>query len=353
MMEIAKLDPHEMISSVKSQYDNVAISIESHTAGESTSLYIGGIGALEGETVREKCDYLYKHYKERILHLGSREPRGRGEMVNTLLIPPVSKTSLFSIIYFTIDGFLQLCGHGTIGTIECLIKTGTIKPDGRKDIPIPLDTASGQIIPVAHMSDDGEVESVSVTMVPAFVYKQASVSVESIGTFDVHIVNIGTFFVMVEAEIVGLDLDNATKSELVAKGLAIRKAINEQIEISHPAHPGVNRVDMTQFYSTYKDDRLKGRSAIVYGVDRLDSSPCGSGTSAKMALLHYKGELKIGEVYTNYGPAGVPFKAKVVRETKLGDQMAVIPEITGKAYVVGIRHHLLDPSDPFQDGVQL
>jgi proline racemase len=164
---------------------------------------------------------------------------------------------------------------------------------------------------------------------------------------------VGGFFAMVSSDQMGLALTPENAGRLIELGMAIIEAANDQLTVRHPTRPEVSTVDVTEFYELSDHRSRRGVSAVVYGESHIDRSPCGTGTSAKMTLLHHRGHLSLGETYVNVGILGTTFEGQLVAETTVGDLPAVVPEVRGSAQVTGVHQFVLDPRDPFPLGFLL
>jgi proline racemase len=191
-------------------------------------------------------------------------------------------------------------------------------------------------------------------MVPSFVYRDGeTLELTETGPLSVETVCVGGFFAMVSSDQIGLSLDPANGPRLIELGMAITGAANRQLTVRHPARPEVKSVDVTEFYDPSGEDEGRGRSVVVYGEKHMDRSPCGTGTAAKMTLLHHRGRLKLNETFVNTSPLGTTFEGRLVEETRIGRQDAVVAEIRGQAHITGMHEFVLDPLDPFPKGFLL
>jgi proline racemase len=324
------------------------ITIDSHTAGEMTRLIVGGVDPVPGETMADKLAYLKNHQDDVRLRL-TREPRGHHGVLAALVTEPVTEGAGFGLIYMDGRRYPYLCGHATIGAVTTLIETGALKAEEPETI-ITIDTPSGPMTASAAVQD-GRVASVAIRMAPSFIYgDEQPLEVPGLGRIPVHLVCVGGFFAMVPADAVGLTLTPNNAPRLIDLGMAIIDAANDQLTVRHPERPEVTTVDVTEFYAPDGDDRRKGRGAVIYGESHIDRSPCGTGTAAKLTLLHSQGKLKPGEIYENRSPLDTVFQARIVEETPVGDLPGVIVEIRGSAHITGVHTFIMDPEDPFPKG---
>lgn len=324
------------------------ITIDSHTAGEPTRLIVGGVPPLPGDTIADKRRAFIEKWDHVRLQL-TREPRGHRDMLAALVTAPTTEGADFGLIYMDARRYPYLCGHATIGAVTTLIEAGAL-PVSEPETHVIVDTPSGPMDTVAHIVD-GQVASVAMQAVPSFVYgENLSLDVPDLGQIRVDTVCVGGFFAMVSADEIGLRLEPKNADRLIELGMAIIDAANEQLTVRHPTRPEVSTVDVTEFYESSADRSGRGMSAVVYGESHMDRSPCGTGTSAKMTLLHHRGLLGLDEPFINAGVLGTTFEGRLIAETKVGDLPAVVPEVRGSAQVTGVHQFVLDQRDPFPQG---
>ncbi len=334
------------------RYPNRFLTIDSHTQGEPTRLLIGGIDALPGKTIIEKRDFFASRYDHLRLLL-TQEPRGHRDMFAAVVTEPVSRQAHFGLIYMDAKRYPYLCGHATIGAVTTLIETGAIAADNG-DMIITVDTPSGPLQAHTRVAD-GRVLSVGIDMVPSFVFKtDCPVEVAGYGRINIDLVCVGGYFAMVSAASIGIDLIAENNPELITLGMAVIDAANRQLQVYHPERPEVKSVDVAEFYvENPADESRTGRSVVVYGESHMDRSPCGTGTTAKMTLLHHTGKLSIGDTYRNTGPLRTIFEGGISRELTIGEFDGIIAQISGSATITGLHQFVLDPDDPFQNGFLL
>jgi proline racemase len=327
------------------------VSLDSHTAGESTRLIVGGTGPIPGETMKAKRRYIMENLDHVRVRL-TREPRGHRGIFAAIVTEPVTEKADFGLVYMDARRYPFLCGHATIGAVSTLLETGALEC-GESEATVLVDTPSGPMQTSARIKD-GLVESVGIKMVPSFVYEEnKALEVPDLGEFIVDTVCVGGFFVMVSADQIGMDLVPENSPELIHLGMTVIEAANQQLEVRHPTRSEVNTVDVVEFYDSSNHFRRRGKNAVVYGEAHMDRSPCGTGTAAKMTLLHRQGLLDINQTFINTGPLGSIFEGRVVEETEIGGLPGVVAEIRGSAYITGFHEFVLDPRDPFPGGFLL
>lgn len=323
-------------------------TIDSHTAGEPTRLIISHGDAIPGSTMKDKLFYHREHLDSVRLQL-TREPRGSRAIMAAHLTEPVTPGADFGLIYMDARRYPYLCGHATIGAVATLIEIGAIQVP-EPDAKVIVDTPSGPMETWATVRD-GKVESVAIQMVPSFVYQENQpLEVPNLGRVLVDTVCVGGFFVMVSSEQTGMALIPENNSKLIRLGMELIDLANQQLTVRHPARPEVATVDVTEFYDPSAHSEQKGISAVIYGESHMDASPCGTGTAAKMTLLHHRGELEAGEPFLNSGPLGTTFQGRIISQTQVGGLDAVVTEIRGSAHITGFHEFVTDPRDPFPKG---
>ncbi len=327
------------------------ITIDSHTAGEPTRLIVGGVPPIPGQTVADKRLYLIREWDHIRLQL-TREPRGHRDMIAALVTEPVSEGADFGLIYMDARRYPYLCGHATIGAVTTLIEARAVEAVEPETL-VTIDTPSGPATATAHVQG-GRVESVTIQLAPSFVYgEHQPLDVPGLGRIEVDTVCVGGFFAMVSADQIGLELKPENSKRLIELGMTIIDEANAQLTVRHPTRPEVTTVDVTEFYTAGSADDNhgpKGSSAVIYGASHIDRSPCGTGTSAKMALLHHRGQLALNRTYVNTGILGTTFEGRLVAETMVGDLPAVVPQVRGSAHITGVHRFAVTPDDPFPEG---
>lgn len=324
-------------------------TVDSHTAGEPTRVVTGGIPHLPGKTMVEKMTYMKKEL-DTVRTILMREPRGHRDMFGAVLTEPVTPGADIGVLFINAGGYLNMCGHGSIGCVTVALKTG-ILPITEPLTEVVLDTPSGLVRTRAYI-EKGRVTRVSMVNVPSFVMeKDRPIDVPGLGTVAVDIVYGGNIFALVPAEIIGVTICGEKASELVDKGMRIKAAVNDQVKVTHPEKPHLNTVDLVEIYE--KRSRLHGLNAVVFGDGALDRSPCGTGTSAKLAFLHARGDIKTGEDYIQESPIGTTMQGRILEETEVSGIPAVLPEVSARAFITSFAGFVVDPDDPMKDGFLL
>ena len=327
-------------------------AVDSHTEGMPTRVIVGGAGVFPGATMAERRTWFMEHNDE-LRQLLMFEPRGHSSMSGAILQPPTRPDADWGVLYIEVSGCLPMCGHGTIGVATVLVETGMVEV--REPVTtIRLDTPAGLVIAEVLVAD-GHAEQVTITNVPSFSERiGASVEVPGLGTVDYDLAFGGNFYAVVELEKLGIEFreDRSNQGELLQAGLDIMAAINAADE---PVHP--ERADIRGCHHVYLQapgsTAERSRHAMAIHPGWFDRSPCGTGTSARMAQLHARGELPLNQDFINESYIGSRFIGRLIEETEVAGKPAVIPTITGRAWVTGTAQYFLDPSDPFQKGFLL
>ncbi|MHA6693313.1 proline racemase family protein [Homoserinimonas sp. A520] len=324
-------------------------AVDSHTEGMPTRVITGGVGVIPGATMNEKRLYFMEHLDDIRLFLMN-EPRGHAAMSGAILQAPTRDDCDWGVVYIEVSGCLPMCGHGTIGVATVLVETGMV-PVVEPVTTIRLDTPAGLVIARVAVSD-GHADSVTIENVPSYsVRLDDTVDVPGYGTIPYSLAFGGNFYAMVDLDAVGLDFDRDNQQEILAAGLAIMEAINTTNPPQHPEIDGLDHCHHVEFIAPGSTAEYSRHAMAIY-PGWFDRSPCGTGTSARMAELWARGELPLDQDFINESFIGSRFTGRLVRETTVAGIPAVVPTITGRAWVTGIGQYLLDPSDPFPTGFQ-
>jgi len=322
-------------------------AVDSHTEGMPTRVVTGGVGVIPGSTMNERRLYFIENL-DHIRRLLVNEPRGHAAMSGAILQPPTRDDADFGVLYIEVSGCLPMCGHGTIGVATVLVETGMVEVV-EPVTTIRLDTPAGLVIARVQVSD-GHADSVTIENVPSYAVRlDDRISVPGLGEVPYSLAFGGNFYAMVELEDLGLPFDRAHQAQILSAGLAIMDAINTQDPPSHPEIDGVDHCHHVEFIAK-GSDAVHSRHAMAIYPGWFDRSPCGTGTSARMAELWARGELPLDQDFRNDSFIGSTFTGRLIRETAVAGIPAVIPTITGRAWVTGIGQYMLDPSDPFPEG---
>jgi proline racemase len=272
-------------------------------------------------------------------------------MSGAILQPPTRPDADWGVLFVEVSGLLPMCGHGTIGVATVLVETGMV-PVTEPETVIRLDTPAGLVTATVAVAD-GRAERVTLRNVDSFVVDlDATVDVPEIGTVRYDLAYGGNFYAIVHIADVGLPFDRSYKQEILNAGLSIMDQINAVNRPKHPVDPSISGCKHVQFLAPDATAR-HSRHAMAIHPGWFDRSPCGTGTSARMAQLHARGELPLHTDFVNESFIGTTFTGRLVAESTVGALPSVTPEITGRAWITGTANYLLDPSDPFPAGFVL
>ena len=329
--------------------------IDTHTAGEAARLVTAGIPKIPGKDMVEKKQYFIEHLDD-VRKSVMFEPRGHQDMFGAFLLPPTKEEADFGLVFMDTGGYLNMCGHNTIAAVTAAVETGMVDvEEGATEKEVVVETPAGLIYATAKLKDKGgKVKEVSFKNVESFLYKRdVELDVEGVGHIKFDISFGGSFFCIISADQLGLEVKPENASKLKEAGLKIRDAINANIEIQHPTLEHIKTVDLVEIYDKPSHPEATFKNVVVFGDGNIDRSPCGTGTSAKLATLYAKGELKPGEPFVYESILGTLFKGRIVEERKLSGYDAIIPEITGSGYILGFSNYVYDPDDSLTYGFLL
>lgn len=335
-------------------------TIEAHAEGEAGRIVINAAGLVQGDTMPERFAYCRDHL-DGLRRFLLREPRGFPGLCAVLVLPPVEPGSDLGIVVLEQGGFTAMSGSNTICTVTAVLESGIV-PMVEPVTRVRIDTAVGLVEAEAVVSG-GKVRSVTVANVPSFVVGlDVPLEVPTFGTVAVDVVFGGGFFVQAPAAALGIEIHPDRGREITRAGALLKLAALEQLDVRHPLNPDIAAVGNIMLHSGDRQPGVQDRNAVVLtqGALRaddprtwtgaLDRSPCGTGTCGRMAALHARGELAIGEKFSHRSVIGTEFVGELLGTTTLGPYDAVRPTITGSAWVTGRATWVLDDTDPFPAG---
>ena len=335
----------------------VITAVEAHAEGEGGRVITAGLPHLKGASVKEKMLYMHAHHDD-IRTLMLQEPRGNPALCCNAIVPPCHPEAEAGFIIMEQTEYPPMSGSNTICVVTVLLETGVIAMQ-EPVTHLTLEAPAG-LIKVEATCKDGKVERVKFLNVPAFaVHLDVPLDVPGYDTITADIAWGGMFYVIADAAQFGLELTSSEGFEMVKACEAMLAASRKQYPVTHPVDPEFSGPTISQLTLPPDQDGHDGISAVsVSGgaykpggiTGALDRSPCGTGTSAKMAVLHAKGLLAQGQDYVNAGPLRTTFTGRIEGTTKIGSYDAIIPSISGRGWISGMSQYLLDPTDPFQTG---
>ncbi len=325
--------------------------VDAHTCGNPVRLVAGGGPVLEGADMSEKRQHFLREYdwiRKGLMF----EPRGHDMMSGSILYPPHDKANDVAVLFIETSGCLPMCGHGTIGTITIAIEEGLIVP--KTPGVVRMEAPAGLVL-IEYKQEGKKVTSVKLTNVPAYLAAEnLTIDCPELGelTFDVSYG--GNFYAIVDVQENFKGLENYPADKLIAWAREIRKRINEKYEFVHPDNPTINGCSHVLWTGAVLDPTSTARNAVFYGDKAIDRSPCGTGTSARMAQWYAKGKLKKGDEFVHESIIGSKFTGRIEEETTVAGKPAIRPSIEGWARVYGYNTITIDPEDdPYAYGFQV
>lgn len=331
--------------------NRIITTIDSHTGGEPTRLIVSGI-PLKGRTLLEQRDYM----RQNLDHLRSAlmcEPRGHRGMFGAIMAPATRPEVDFGIIWVDHDGtYLNMCGHGTIGIGFVCVEAGLVTVT-EPLTTIKIDMPAG-LVEARVSVENGRAKRTAIVNVPAFLFrKDVEIDLPGHGRIPIDIAFGGSFFAGVQGKLLGLDVGPEAVDALVRAGLAIRKAVNEQVKVQHPTLPHIASVDLVTIWGPGRAPGARYKNIHVFSDGSFDRSPGGTGTSHMMAILIHRGLMQEDEAIVSEGITGSLFGGRMLSKTKVGSFDAWVPEISGTAYLTGMHQFVIDPDDPQAHGFRI
>ncbi len=325
--------------------------IDAHTCGNPVRVVASGGPALEGKNMSEKRQHFLQEYdwiRKGLMF----EPRGHDMMSGSILYPPHDPENDVAVLFIETSGCLPMCGHGTIGTITIAIEEGLIKPITPGIVRME---APAGLVNISYRQKGTKVTAVKLTNVPAYLAATGiSVECPDLGELELDVAYGGNFYAIVDRQKNFAGLEQYTAGQLVAWARVLRNQINEKYEFVHPDDPTINGCSHILWTGQVMDPSSTARNAVFYGDKAIDRSPCGTGTSARMAQWFTKGKLKEGEPFIHESIIGSKFTGKVEKLTSVGGKPAIIPSVEGWARIYGHNTISINPDDdPYAYGFQV
>lgn len=329
-------------------------TIDAHTAGEPLRIITGGLPEIPGETMLERRRWFLAnldHIRQALMF----EPRGHRDMYGCVVTPPVSDEADLGVLFMHNEGYSTMCGHGIIALVTALFKTGAL-PEKGKETPIAIDTPAGLVRATAHIHGNDCVSRVSFLNVPSFVYRQGmQIDVDEFGAVEVDIAFGGAFYAILAADALHSKIESRNLRQLVSAADAIKRSINDAIEIEHPSDADLGFLYGVILTGPPEEASHHSRNICVFADSEVDRSPTGTGVSARLAVHHAKGEIELNErivIESILGQTST-FSGRVVETTKVGPHRAIVPEISGQASITGHHEFVLTADDPIGKGFHL
>jgi len=325
-------------------------TIDSHTEGNPTRVIVDGVPVPPGETLLDKQHWLVEN-DDTLRRMLCFEPRGGGLMCSVFLMPPIAAGADFSVVIMEQDAYVPMSGHCIIGAATTVVEAALV------DVESPITTVRFEtpagIVNCFVEVDDGRATAVSFENVDSFLYQsEVTIKVEGLGAIPVDIAYGGDFYTMVDADALGLELTPQNDSAIIAASVVIREAVADQLVIEHPEQPHINQCYQVQFTSA-KVSSGNYKQTIVSPPGAIDRSPCGTGTSARLARLFARGEIQIDESKLFSGILDTCFEGRVIRAETRNEVQFVTPVVRGRAYITGFHNFVMTDADPFPGGFRL
>jgi proline racemase len=335
-------------------------AVDVHAGGEPGRVVTAGLPQIPGDSMFAKMEHLRDH-QDWLRKLMLREPRGYPALCCNVILPPTDRRAHAGYVIMEQVEYPPMSGSNTICVVTALIETGMV-PVAEPVTELVLETPAG-LIEVEAGVREGTCEHVTFRNVPAYAaYLDRQIEVPELGTVTVDVAWGGMYYVIAEAAQFGFELTPAEGADITRVTSLLKAAAREQLPVVHPENPAIRDITIGQLYAPARSPAATRRNAVTVSSGAfdwkrpatwtgvLDRSPCGTGTCAAMAVLHAKGQLGVGEDFVHESIVGSIFTGRLVEETRIGDQPAVVPTITGSGWITGIAQYVVDPSDPFPQG---
>ena len=335
------------------RFSRMITVVGAHACGELNEVITGGVRDVPGKTMFEKMQYVEKHADD-LRQFLLNEPRGKVNQCVNLVLPPTDPRADAGFVIIEADYYVPMSGTNTICTVTALLETGMI-PMVEPVTTLVLEAPAG-LVPVTAECRDGKCVSVTFDNLPAFVFAlDADVDVPGLGRIKVDVAYGGMIYCIVDAESLGFRIENTEAATLVEIGERIKRAAAVQIPCVHPDNPDIHTINQTLFAGPLRttSEGKRARNTVIVSPGRHDRSPCGTGTCARLAVLHARGLLEVGETFVHESLIGTEFTGRIRGTTEVGGKPAILPTITGKGWITAFHQYVLDPSDPFPLGFRV
>lgn len=324
--------------------------IDAHTCGNPVRLVAGGGPLLEGKNMSEKRQHFLREFdwiRKGLMF----EPRGHDMMSGSILYPPSDPNNDIGVLFIETSGCLPMCGHGTIGTVTIMLQEGLVTPktEGKLKLEVPAG-----VVDVEYKMDGSRVESVRLTNIASYLEaEQLEVNCPDLGLLTVDVAYGGNFYAIVDPQKNFSGIQDYQADQLIGWSRALRNQLNETYTFEHPEDSTISGLSHLLWTGNTINPESTARNAVFYGDKAIDRSPCGTGTSARMAQWAAKGKLDIGDEFIHESYIGSRFIGRIEKKTQLGDKDAIIPSIEGWARITGYNNITIDDDDPYAHGFQV
>tara|TARA_B100001996_G_scaffold159195_1_gene121292 strand:+ start:2181 stop:3188 length:1008 start_codon:yes stop_codon:yes gene_type:complete len=326
--------------------------IDGHTCGNPVRLIVDGAPVLEGKNMSEKRQFFINNFdwiRKGLMF----EPRGHDMMSGAIIYPPHNPENDCSILFIETSGCLPMCGHGTIGAVTIAIEENIVKP--KRDGFLKIETPAGTI-EIIYFKKNGKVEWVEITNVESYLCSEnLSIVSANLGEINFDVSYGGNFYAIIDYQNNFSGVQDYSANDIIKYSNEIRKKINLKYKrkFIHPKDNTIRDVSHILWVGDKIDETSSSRNAVFYGDKAIDRSPCGTGTSARMAQLYFKGNLKLNEEFIHESYIGSKFTGTIIKESKIGSYKSIIPKIKGWARIYGYNKIIIDKDDPYAYGFQV
>ncbi len=325
-------------------------AIDTHTAGNPTRNLVAGVPTIKGASMVEKMRYAVEHL-DWIRTCTMLEPRGHSNMSGAIWTEPCHPAAHMGILFIDAGGFMPMCGHSTIGAVTAMLESGRI-PICAAEHNVILDTPAGLVHTRVHL-ESTRVRRVAFRNVPSFLFAQGSVDVEHYGAIPYDVAYGGNTYAMTDARYFDLDLRSGHLARITQCAQVFGEAVRKAVPFQHPEQAFINVITHVMFSTTPDDPKASSRNTVIFLPNSVDRSPCGTGTSARVAALFAKGVLGLNEVFVHESIIGTQFEARIVEATAVGGYKGGVPEVSGSAHITGLNKYIIDPCDALAMGFRV
>ena len=332
----------------------VLTTFDAHAAGEPLRIVTGGLPEVPGDSLLQRRRWMRDHL-DHLRRALMWEPRGHHDMYGCVLLPPCAPEADLAVLFLHNEGYSTMCGHGIIALVTVLLEVGAWPTCGEQT-PLTIETPAGLVRAVGHLGAKGKVAKVSFRNVPSFLYRRdLSLDSHGLGKVVVDVAFGGAYYAILPAQRVELRVTIEQKQRLLSAAAAIKAAVERAVPIEHPLESDLGFLYGVIFTDEPEDAAHHSRNLCVFASAEVDRSPTGTGVSARLALLRARGEIALGQsiaIESILGKRSV-FEGRVIEETRFGPHAAVVPEVSGQAFLTGRHEFVIDPDDPLAHGFVL
>jgi proline racemase len=321
-------------------------TIDAHAGGEPLRIVTSGVPPLRGATILDRRREMLEQH-DHIRRALMWEPRGHADMYGAIVTSPVTPEADYGVLFMHNEGYSTMCGHGIIALTTVLVESGQLPASAGQRV-VGYDTPAGFVRAHARVAG-GRVLEVAFENVASFVYADAVATETVWGAFSVPVMFGGAFYALADASLANLEVTPHQVRDLIDFGMAVKQAVEQQLDIVHPTDP-----DLRGLYGTIvtgsPSEGADGRNVTIFADGEVDRSPCGTGTAARLAWLYATDQIRMQQTYVHESIIGTRFSGRVLRETSVAGVPAIVPEIAGRAFLTGYQTFIVEPDDPTRDG---